>query len=170
MGKKRKFAFGLNEQQKNYGSIAEKRVDGALAELTKEGVFNFWFRSPQKIDAEGIDHIFGQLQPRFAVWVLQVTSGKKKRRTYYRVLSETELLKTKKPYSRRQYHRYIPLLVVTRRTSDVQIRKKLKRIASAYRTIFKSRYCPPRLKSLLTDFLNSRGIAVSQVVAKDTPQ
>ena len=88
-------------EQKNYGQTAEKRVDLALKALIANGKIHFGFRANKKLDAEGVDHIFGVFRPKFAAWVIQVASGKKKRRTYYRRISRAELGRVKKLYRRR---------------------------------------------------------------------
>lgn len=153
----------------NYGMVAEKRVDRALAELQNDGVIHFWFRAPKNIDAEGIDHIFGRSNSKFSVYIVQITSGKKKRRTYYRKFSAHELTGARKPYYRRRYYRYIPLIAVTPRVKDHRIKEKLKNISSAYKSAFENRRCPLRTKTLLAKFLAERGIAIPRHILAETP-
>lgn len=167
MAKKGKLRAEPSEQ-KNYGPTAEKRVDRGLRSLAVKGIIHFWFRADKKLDAEGVDHIFGSQHHRFSVWVVQVTSGKKKRRTYYRRLSRVEFSVVKKPYYRRRYYRYIPLLAVTEKTRDEQIEMKLFGISRKYKSIFENKNCPPHLKMFLVDFLTLRGISVPRVIAENT--
>ena len=156
-------------EHKNYGSTAEKRVDQGLRSLAAKDAIHFWFRASQKLDAEGVDHILGVLRPKFAVWVVQVTSGKNKRRTYYRRLSKAELAMVKKPYRRRRYYRYIPLLAVTKRTPDLQIERKLLRISRNNKSALENKRAPERLKALLVAFLVDHEIAVPRSLLGNTP-
>jgi len=154
-------------QPVNYGPVAEKRVDQALAKLAADGEINFWFRAPPNLDAEGIDHILGKSGPDFIVWVVQVTSSRKKRRTYYRRLNSKAAASAKLPYRRRQYFRYIPLLVVTRRVTDFRIRKKLKSINHGFKSIFENRHCPAKVKIMIADFLVLKGVIVPREIFKN---
>jgi len=146
----------------NYGMIAEKRVDRSLAWLQSDGVIHFWFRADKTLDAEGADHIFGIITPKFIAWVLQVSSGKVKRRTYYRKTPHGDPSMFKKPYYRRRYHRYIPLLAVTSKIPDAQLRRKLKSISRTFISIFENKHCPDRLKRLLIAFLIKRDVPIPQ--------
>ncbi len=157
--------------------IAEKRVDKALAELQNDGLIHFWFRAPRYIDDEGIDHIFGRERPEFSVWGIQVTSAKTKWRTYYRRVPKGDIAAFKKPYYRYRYHRYIPLLAVTDKVRDIQIRQKLIGISRKYKSIFEKRRCSPRMRGkiaevqeLICDFLGSRGITIPRdILERNTP-
>ncbi|MFY9462291.1 MAG: hypothetical protein WAP51_03770 [Candidatus Sungiibacteriota bacterium] len=155
--------------QKNYGQTAERRVDQALRALVAQEKIHFGFRASQKLDAEGVDHVLGVLRPKFAVWVVQVTSGKKKRRTYYRRLSKAELALVKKPYRRRRYYRYIPLLAVTPKVRDAQIETKLLNISRHYSSVFENKRAPERLKVFLVAFLAAHEISVPRALAGNTP-
>lgn len=153
---------------KNYGPTAEKRVDQALWALIYNEKIHFGFRASPKLDAEGIDHVFGQLRPKFAVWVVQVTCGKKKRRTYYRRLSKTELALAKKPYRRRRYYRYIPLIAVTPKVRDAQIETKLLNISRHYSSVFENKRVPEPVKVLLAAFLAEHKISVPHSLLGNT--
>ena len=147
------------QSQSNYGYVAEARVDAALARLCEKGMVHFWFRANRIIDGEGgVDHIFGVMKPKFRVWVLQISCGKTKRRTYYRKVFCTDPALFKKRYYRRHYHRYIPLLAVTARLSDVKLQRKIMAISRMFSSIFENPHCPDYLKVLLKDFLAANGV------------
>ncbi|MBI2640017.1 MAG: hypothetical protein HYW90_03980 [Candidatus Sungbacteria bacterium] len=158
-------------QPVNYGPIAEKRVDQELAKLTADGEIDFWFRAPPPLDAEGIDHILGKGGADFIVWIVQVTSSKKKRRAYYRRLNPKAAVSAKLPYRRRQYYRYIPLSVVTRQVTDFRVRKKLVSISRGFKSVFENKHCPTKVKRMIADFLTAKGIAVPKEIFENcTPQ
>ena len=144
----------------NYGPEAEKRVNRALAKLTNNGIFHFWFQADRILDAEGIDHVFGTTTPSFRVWVLQVTCGKKKRKTYYKKFSKSEHARAKSPYIKKQYYKYIPLVVVTQKIPDWQIQVKIINISRLYKPALGNRRCPAYVKKLLVTFLKNQGISV----------
>lgn len=154
----------------NYGLTAEKRVDKALAVLVARGALRFWFRADNALDSRGVDHVFGIDHPQFAVWVLQVSCGRRKRRSYYKNLRGVNRLEVKKPYRKFRYYRYIPLLAVTQEIGNVKIYAKLASITRNNKSIFENKRCPVHLKSALIKFLSSKGIEIPEAILRENTQ